>query len=600
MTPTKIWVVVVKNLGTEEEKEFYEAEDFKRWLREDFIFIGHNIISFDIPVLNRLWGLQFELVSRCVDTLILSFLYNPALDGEHSLDSWGQRLGFPKQDFSDWGQLSDTMVEYCRNDVRLTHKLYKALTEKMLRLGFSEMSAEIEHKIRIVIDEQQRNGFWFDRTGALDLLQYLRGLQRDLTASIQGLFPAVGKCIKVGTFSRTKDGSLPAFLEKARNRYDRVVITENDSQLESTYEYWTLEPFNIGSPQQRVQRLLEVGWKPEKFTKKGFPQADEEAVVALSQRLSEESRTEAGPVGAIAEWLVLQGRSSMLETWITNLGEDSRIHGTVMTCGAATRRMVHSKPNSSNIPSAAKAKYGHECRSLWGVEPSKGLVLVGYDAAGLETAGLCHYLNNPVATEILLRAKPDDIHTVNAKRLSEALGWACDREWAAKTSWYAWLYGAYPPKLGSIVGALKHGWTEQKAGEVVIDTFFRNVPGLKKLIQEVQNEFHSNNGLLRTIDGGFVRCPSLGASLNYRVQSLGTILCKCSQIILDGLLKEKKLPVRLVGTIHDEAQLETPEECAQEVGKLAVWSIEEAGRRLKLNVPVSGDFKVGLNWAATH
>jgi DNA polymerase I-like protein with 3'-5' exonuclease and polymerase domains len=488
------------------------------------------------------------------------------------------------------------MVEYCKNDVRLTKKLFLALTEKMLRIGYSELSAEIEHRIAIVIRQQTLNGFYFDKVGALSLLQQLRGQQSELTKDIQKLFPAVSKLVKVGDFKRTKDGGLPAFLKKAWDRYDRVVINEEEEK----YYYYSLEPFNIGSPQQRVSRLLEMGWEPQKFTKKGFPQVDEEALVAFSQRLSEENNPAAKAVGAIAEWLVLQGRSSMIETWLGNLGDDSRIHGTVMTCGATTRRMTHSAPNTANIPSGAKAKYGHECRSLWTVEPDKGLVLVGYDAAGLETAGLCHYLNSAQATEILLRPKPEDIHTANSRRLSEALGWDVDREWGAKTSWYAWLYGAYPPKLGSIVGASKRGMKEADAGEIVIDTFFRNVPGLKKLIESIQYEWKSSGGRLATIDGGFVICPSLNAALNYKIQSAGAIVMKLTSILLDEEAHKQDIPFKKVGDIHDEGQLEVRMEDAESLGRLAVNCITKAGIQLDFKVSLSGDFKIGKTWAETH
>jgi hypothetical protein len=256
--------------------------------------------------------------------------------------------------------------------------------------------------------------------------------------------------------------------------------------------------------------------------------------------------------------------------------------------------------NTANIPSGAKAKYGHECRALWGVEPSKGLVLVGYDASGLETAGLCHYLNNPTATEILLRPKPDDIHTANSKRLTEALGWFCDREWASKTGWYAWLYGAYEPKLGSIVGATKHGMSDKKAGEIVIDTFFRNVPGLKKLIEDIQYEWRTNNGRLGTIDGGFVICPSLNAALNYKIQSAGAIVMKQTSIYLDQVIKAEKWLVNRVGDIHDEGQLEVDERIAELVGSCAVSCIGRAGVDLGFNVPLTGDYKIGKNWSETH
>lgn len=543
------------------------------------VFIGHNAASFDGVVLNRLWSLGLSLETQIIDTLVLSYLYNPALVEGHSLEAWGIRLKFPKGDFSDWSVLSDDMIRYCRNDVTLCLKVYLALSERMTRMKFSEKSCQIEHKIRITIDEQIRNGFYFHKAKAHSFRQELRDKQKEITESLQKLFPPTR--IFVATRELYKiNGEYTKQYEKDRERYELEIS-------DTSYDCYEYEPFNIGSPKQRVERLLGLGWEPQKFTKKGFPKVDEDALVAFADV---SGRPE---VAALAEWLVLQGRASMLDTWFNNLGEDSRIHGKIITCGATTRRMTHNSPNTANIPSGSKAKYGHECRSFWGVEPDRGLVLVGYDAAGLETAGLCHYLNNPIATEILLRPKPDDIHTANSRRLTEALNRDIDRE-TAKTAWYAWLYGAYPKKLGEIVKG------PPEDGDVVIETFYRNVPGLKKLIQDVQDEFYNNNGRLETIDGGFVLCPSKSSALNYRVQSLGSILMKLTSIILREDAKSLNIPFKLVGSIHDEGQLETRKEYAEVLGNLSIASIEKASKELKLNVLVTGDYKIGLSWNETH
>ena len=599
LTPTKIHCVCVENLVSGEQRTFTEKEEFNEFLSEraSVIFLGHNLLSFDVPVLNSLWscGINFD---NCIDTLVLSYLYNPALQEGHSLDAWGDRLKFPKISFNDFTRYTPEMEKYCKQDVSLTLRVYKALQQKMLRLGYSELSCQIEHKIRIIIDEQQRNGFWFDKSGGTRLRSELRRLQSDLSERIQLLFPPIRTQVAEYIFRRRKDGSPTASYENHRNRYEVVHYEKDGKEVYSTFE---LQPFNLGSPIQRVKRLLALGWEPENFTKnkthefpRGFPKVDEDALVKFAEQ---SGRPE---VLALAEWLVLQGRASMLDTWFNNLGEDSRIHGKIITCGASTRRMTHNSPNTANIPSGAKAKYGHECRALWGVEPGRGLVLVGYDASGLETAGLCHYLNNPKATEVLLRPKPFDVHTVNAERLSEALGWVCDREWAAKTSWYAWLYGAYPPKLGSIVRASQNGMREADAGEIVVDTFFRNVPGLKELINSVQSEWKTGNQRLRTIDGGFVVCPNLNAVLNYKIQSLGAILMKLSSILLREEADRIGLEFKKVADVHDESQMETLEENGEQLGKLAVWSIEESARQLKLNTVVTGSYLVGQNWGSTH
>lgn len=583
LTPTVIHCVCVRNIGTNEELTFTSKDTFLSWLRDEFCLVGHNILSFDLPWLSRLWGLPDVWFSRCVDTLVLSYLYHPALDGGHSLDEYGRRLKFPKVEFSDFSKFTQQMEEYCRQDVRLCLRVYKALVTRMTKLGYSELSCDIEHKIRHVINEQQDNGFWFDEKRARDFLVHLRGIQSDLTTKIQKLFPPDRVLVKGGRRLRNKKGGFTSQFDKDAARYE-VVIDESGE----TYSVYQQVEFNIGSPQQRVERLTRLGWEPDKFTKKGFPQVDEDSLVRFAEV---SGRPE---VASMAEWLVLQGRSSMIETWLQNLGSDSRIHGKILTCGATTRRMTHSNPNTANIPSGAKAKYGHECRSCWGVQPGSGLVLVGYDAAGLETAGLCHYLNNPKATEILLRPKPDDIHTSNARRLTEALGRPIDREWGAKTSWYAWLYGAYPPKLGTIVKG------PPSDGEIVIETFFRNVPGLKRLIDGIQYEWKSSSGRLETIDSGYVVCPNISAALNYKIQSAGAIVMKMTSILLREEAAKIGLWFRKVGDIHDEGQLEVRAEDASHLGNLAVDCIRNAGRLLKFNVALDGDFKVGNSWAETH
>jgi DNA polymerase I-like protein with 3'-5' exonuclease and polymerase domains len=55
-----------------------------------------------------------------------------------------------------------------------------------------------------------------------------------------------------------------------------------------------------------------------------------------------------------------------------------------------------------------------------------------------------------------------------------------------------------------------------------------------------------------------------------------------------------------VAFIHDEVQLEADEEIADEVGKLMVESFEEAGRYFNFRCPITGEYKVGNNWAETH
>ena len=58
--------------------------------------------------------------------------------------------------------------------------------------------------------------------------------------------------------------------------------------------------------------------------------------------------------------------------------------------------------------------------------------------------------------------------------------------------------------------------------------------------------------------------------------------------------------VMQVGHIHDEIQFQVRKEIAEDVGKLSVLAIQEAGESLGFRCPLDGEYKIGKNWAETH
>ena len=80
--------------------------------------VGHNIIGFDAPVLEKVWGVKIP-ANKQTDTLVLSRLAK-ADERRHSLEVWGEKLMFPKIDVHDYdGGLTEDMKEYCEQDVVL-------------------------------------------------------------------------------------------------------------------------------------------------------------------------------------------------------------------------------------------------------------------------------------------------------------------------------------------------------------------------------------------------------------------------------------------------------------------------------------------------
>ena len=82
------------------------------------------------------------------------------------------------------------------------------------------------------------------------------------------------------------------------------------------------------------------------------------------------------------------------------------------------------------------------------------------------------------------------------------------------------------------------------------------------------------------------------------LQGAGAIVMKEALVILNNTLK--LYDTHFVANVHDEWQIETESSIADEVGRLGVLAIEQAGNSLELNCPLTGEYNVGNNWSETH
>ena len=514
------------------------AETLLKTLEDKPLLVAHNGIFFDFPILNRLWNTKI-VPSMCIDTLVMSRLMNPNRENGHSLAAWATSLGTEKIDFKDFDSgWSQEMQDYCIRDVEVLEKVYNALLKEKDQNGFSQDSIELEHQVAIIIAKQERNGFKFDLPAAMVLLAGLKDKMVSIETSLQSIFPPI--------------------------------ITERTSEKTGKRLKDDVEVFNPGSRQQIAKRLQEKGWKPTKKTEKGQVIVDESTLAGVD---IPEAR-------AIAEYLLIQKRVAMVESWIESVSDDNRIHGKVITNGAVTGRMTHSTPNMAQVPSVG-SEYGSECRSLFIVD--KSYKLVGCDAASLELRMLAHYMKDEQYAKEIVEG---DIHTKN----QTAAG--LETRAQAKTFIYALLYGAGSAKIGKIVGG------SAAHGQKLIDTFLRNTPSLKRLRDKVEKL--SVQGSLPGLDGRRLFIRSSHAALNTLLQGAGAIVMKKALVLLDEQLRRNKLDAKFVVNVHDEFQLEVKEEHAQRVGELAVDSIRKSGVVLGLRCPLDGEYKIGDNWCQTH
>lgn len=220
LNATKVWVVVARNAVTDEEHVLVDVAAIREFFEKHSAcyFVGHNIIKFDAPTLNRLVGTHIK-TSQLVDTLLLSMLYSPNLSSGHSLAAWAKRMDLKKGAFNDWSKLSEEMIAYCRQDVLITRQLYSRLTERMRKLGFTELGADIEHRSWVISHKQQRNGFAFAEQEAQLLLAELTSVLDDLTGRIRDVFPAEEARGKTFAKSHKADGSPSAYYLKHVAQY---------------------------------------------------------------------------------------------------------------------------------------------------------------------------------------------------------------------------------------------------------------------------------------------------------------------------------------------------------------------------------------------
>ena len=520
--------------------------------------IGHNLIGFDAGVLRKCWGVKIP-AKKAIDTLILSRLYNPNLENGHSLAAWGERTGQKKTDYAQayvdkTGRSADLrwdkpdlelLYEYCKDDVAALVATYHMLNKMLEKDKFSEQSIKLEHDVAIIVQKQKEHGFRLDIKKAQGLLAMLQGKMVDIENTMQLVFPPY-----VETGRKNKKTGAPL----------KDIVT----------------PFNPGSRQQIAERLEKLGVKFTKKTEKGSIIVDETVLASIA--LPEAK--------LLSEYLMLQKRVAQIGSWLEEVKETGRVHGSVITNGAVTGRMTHSSPNMAQIPNKG-SPYGEDCRELWIVD--EGNVLVGADASGLELRMLAHYMKDSAYIKTVCEGSSKDgtdVHTQNQK----AAGLSTRDE--AKTFIYAFLYGAGAEKIGKIVGG------NARDGQKLIESFLSNTPALKSLRNNVSK--YASKGFVPGLDGRKIWVRSEHSAVNSLLQGAGAIVMKQALVLLDEKLRKNKVWYGFCANVHDEWQIETKEKDGELVGNLAVQSIQEAGTLLGLRCPVSGEFNIGKTWRDTH
>jgi len=321
--------------------------------------------------------------------------------------------------------------------------------------------------------------------------------------------------------------------------------------------------------------------------------------------------------------------------FLSAVREDGRVPTPADTLGANTGRYRHKIV--CNVPRVTSL-YGEQMRTLFG--SGKGLWQLGYDFASLEARVMGHYVlpytDGENLAAALVAEKPNDIHSINARKLG------IDRS-SAKSFSYAAIYGAQPKKLSKMLGI------SEAEGQRLFNEYWDAVPALKELKERVEQRWEaSGKKSIPGLDGRLLSTRSKHSLINVLFQSGGAIAAKWSAVrlaqamdergILGDPFKDTKKDVKVWWLIHmhDEQQMAchpsllqiksfTTEEEAKEFvqanpgcsaighGSKGAYvglktapvecieeGIKKACEELKLRVDLGFEYIPGMNWGQCH
>lgn len=592
-------------------------------LGADDVLVCHNLIRFDIPVFERLLGINI----RCrffVDSLTLSWYLSPDRQ-RHGLESYGDDFGIKKPEINNWtGLSSKEYIHRCEEDVKINVRLWKNQWNKLLSIYKSEKAIWVfleylQFKMycaRLAEESGWKVDVEYCEINLIKLLEEQKE-KLDVLTKIMPKVPVVQKKQRPAQLVK-KDGTMTKI---ARSWYDFLADQSLPGDTEETELITGFSEPNPNSHQQIKDWLFSLGWKPATFKEKKdkdgnvreIPQINLDFGKGICDSIKILYDKEPG-LEVLDGLSILNHRIPMLRKFLTKRDDKDYVKASIQGL-TNTLRFQHADP-CVNMPKPEK-RYAEAIRGCL-IAP-KGYKLVGADMSSLEDRLKQHYIY-PLDPEYVKKMMRDDFDphlelammakklTLDDKKFYQIVDAYNDDakhnmskedmkrykviksiRGIFKNGNYACQYGAYPPRLVKTCGI------SLDEAKQVFDAYWK----LNHAIKEV-----SSKQKVLTVNGEmWLRNPINGFYYSLRKKSdiFSTLIQGTASYVFDEwvryILEERE---QLTAQFHDEIVTLVREGNESRMEKLCFKAIKRLNDKLKLNRELGIGVQIGTRYSDIH
>lgn len=605
LKPTKLHCLAASNPQTTKVFVTADYDKMRKILTEADILIGHNIIRWDIPTLERL--LDIKIKAKLVDTLSLSWYLYPNRQ-KHGLESWGDTLGIKKPFILNWEDQTQEEYEHrCVEDVKINVAFWRQCYRYLLDIygsdkGLWGLLDYLEFKLHCA-RLQEKSKWKIDVEHVQKVLAELVEIQaqkKDALILVMPKVPEIRKKIKPKRFINSNGEYSKLGLEWIDLVMSKGYPIDYDGEIEIVVGY---EDGNPASSSQLKDWLFSLGWVPgtTKTTKnpltgesKEVPQINLDLGKGICKSIKKLYSKE--PALELLDGLsVLQHRIGILKGFLRDQ-EDGWIQAQV---NGLTNTLRFKHTTIVNLPKVSKL-YAEGIRASL-VAPD-GYELCGSDMASLEDRIKRHYIfpldpnyvksmDDPTwdphleiakLAGMLVQQQVDDYKSGVDKSIKSIRD-------IAKNCGYACQYGAGVSRL-MITGGIS-----RDAAKKLFDAYWELNWSVRTVASQQRTKTINDQMWL------WNPVSELWYSLRFEKDIFSTLVQGTASYVFDkwieNVLKKRE---QLTAQFHDEGVWTVKKGYRGECSKVIKDAMDKLNKDIKLNVELGCDIQYGDRYSDIH